>query len=240
MSALTATRTRDLLLRRHFRSVAGQRQTWPGVVTLMHSALAQKRGGEDRPCPDAGTQQSPGLSRQPSRPQHLRHDPNTVPNVARPAAPARSFRPGRPGCSLRPAEYGPWQLAYGLSRRWQLDGTWAAIVTALQALADTAGHVTWDVSVDSGTARAHQHAAGTRGDGAAQKEPPGPEPGHHALGRSRGGLTTMFHLAAEQGQNRGYLRHGPRQRRLRRRPGRPSAPLTAARRRPPGGGASRS
>jgi transposase len=103
-----------------------------------------------------------------------------------------------------PPQYGPWQSVYGLFRRWQRDGTWAVIVTALQALADTAGHVTWDVSVDSGTARAHQHAVGARRDGSAQKEPPGgasgPEPAGHALGRSRGGLTCKFHLAVEQGQ----------------------------------------
>jgi transposase len=99
-----------------------------------------------------------------------------------------------------PERYGPWQSVYGLFRRWQLDGTWALLVIALQALADAAGHVTWDVSVDSGTARAHQHAAGARKNGAAQKEPPGPEPADHALGRSRGGLTTKFHLAVEQGQ----------------------------------------
>ena len=108
-------------------------------------------------------------------------------------------RAGAPWRDL-PAEYGPWQSAYGLFRRWQMDCTRAAIVTALQALADAAGHVTWDVSVDSGTARAHQQAAGARRDGGAQKEPPGPEPGDHALGRSRGGLTTKFHLAVEQGQ----------------------------------------
>jgi transposase len=103
-----------------------------------------------------------------------------------------------------PAAYGPWQSAYGLFRRWQRDGTWRTIITALQALADAAGHVTWDVSVDSGTARAHQHAAGARKNSAAQQEPPGgdggPEPADHALGRSRGGLTTKFHLACEQGQ----------------------------------------
>ena len=103
-----------------------------------------------------------------------------------------------------PPEYGPWQSAYGLFRRWQRDGTWKRLLTALQALADAAGHVTWDVSVDSGTARAHQHAAGARKNGAAQQEPPGgdgaPEPGDHALGRSRGGLTSKFHLACEQGQ----------------------------------------
>jgi len=99
-----------------------------------------------------------------------------------------------------PPEYGPWQSVYGLFRCWQRNGTWAALVTALQALADAAGHVTWDVSVDSAIARAHQHAAGARKAGAAQKEPPGPEPADHALGRSRGGLTVKFHLACEQGQ----------------------------------------
>jgi transposase len=103
-----------------------------------------------------------------------------------------------------PPEYGPWQSVYGLFRRWQRDGTWKQLLSALQALADAAGHVTWDVSVDSAIARAHQHAAGARRDGTAQQEPPGgdgtPEPADHALGRSRGGLTTKFHLACEQGQ----------------------------------------
>ena len=47
-----------------------------------------------------------------------------------------------------PPEYGPWQSAYGLFRRWQRDGTWKRLLTALQAMADAAGHVTWDVSVD--------------------------------------------------------------------------------------------
>jgi transposase len=103
-----------------------------------------------------------------------------------------------------PPEYGPWQSVYGLFRRWQRDGTWSGLLAALQALADAAGHVTWDVSVDSAIARAHQHAAGARKDGSRQQEPPGgagaPEPADHALGRSRGGLTVKFHLAVEQGQ----------------------------------------
>ena len=89
-------------------------------------------------------------------------------------------------------------------KRQLIDGTWKALLTALQALADVAGHVTWDVSVDSATARAQQHAAGARKNPAGQKEPPGgrgtPEPGDHALGRSRGGLTSKFHLACEQRQ----------------------------------------
>jgi transposase len=61
-----------------------------------------------------------------------------------------------------PAEYGPWQTVYGLFRRWQRDGTWRKILTGLQARADAAGLITWDVSVDSTVARAHQHAAGAR------------------------------------------------------------------------------
>jgi len=61
-----------------------------------------------------------------------------------------------------PMEYGSWQAVYALFRRWQRDGTWSRMLTALQALADARGEITWDVSVDSTTARAHQHAAGAR------------------------------------------------------------------------------
>jgi len=102
-----------------------------------------------------------------------------------------------------PAEYAPWQTVYGLFRRWQRDGTWARILAAAQTVADADGRIDWDVSIDSTTSRAHQHAAGARRDGHRQKEPPGgvhDEPADHALGRSRGGLTTKTHLACEQGQ----------------------------------------
>jgi len=61
-----------------------------------------------------------------------------------------------------PAGYGPWESVYGLFRRWQRDGTWRRIVTGLQARADAAGLICWEVSVDSTVARAHQHAAGAR------------------------------------------------------------------------------
>jgi transposase len=102
-----------------------------------------------------------------------------------------------------PALYGPWQTVYGLFRRWQRAGVWARIVTGLQARADAAGLITWDVSVDSTISRAHQHAAGARTRPDRQVEPPGgvdAEPADHALGRSRGGLTTKLHLGCEQGQ----------------------------------------
>jgi hypothetical protein len=81
---------------------------------------------------------------------------------------------------------------------------WARVLSELQARAEAAGLITWDVSVDSTIARAHQHAAGARRDPGGQKEPPGgvggDEPPDHALGRSRGGLTTKVHLACEQGR----------------------------------------
>ena len=59
-----------------------------------------------------------------------------------------------------PERYGPWERVYDLFRRWQRHGSWARIVTDLQARADAEGLLTWDVSVDSTIARAHQHAAG--------------------------------------------------------------------------------
>jgi len=61
-----------------------------------------------------------------------------------------------------PPTYGSWSAAYALFRRWQRAGVWQMILTALQAGADAAGRVTWDVSVDSTITRAHQHAAGAR------------------------------------------------------------------------------
>ncbi|MFJ4343282.1 IS5 family transposase [Streptomyces sp. NPDC088915] len=76
-------------------------------------------------------------------------------------------RTGAPWRDL-PLEYGPCQTVYGLFRRWQRDGTWPELLTRLQARADAAGLITWEVNVDSTICRAHQHAAGARRDGQAQ------------------------------------------------------------------------
>ena len=64
-----------------------------------------------------------------------------------------------------PERYGPWETCYCLFRTWQRDGSWAQVLTKLQARADAKGLITWDVSVDSTVARAHQHAAGARQKG---------------------------------------------------------------------------
>ncbi|WP_428963056.1 IS5 family transposase [Micromonospora fluostatini] len=102
-----------------------------------------------------------------------------------------------------PPHYGSWSAVYALFRRWQRNGSWQQVLTVLQALADEAGRITWDVSVDSTSARAHQHAAGARKRGICRSKRPGVSASSrndHALGRSRGGLTTKLHLACEQGQ----------------------------------------
>ncbi|WP_376777841.1 IS5 family transposase [Kibdelosporangium persicum] len=111
------------------------------------------------------------------------------------------IRVGAPWRDVPPG-YGPWQTVYGLFRRWQRAGVWKRILAGLQARADAAGLITWDVSVDSTTSRAHQHAAGARQRGICRLSHPvgSTEPADHGLGRSRGGFTTKTHLSAEQGQ----------------------------------------
>nr|WP_257019741.1 IS5 family transposase [Streptomyces sp. TLI_235] len=101
-----------------------------------------------------------------------------------------------------PERYGPWDRVYDLFRRWQRNGTWKRVLEQLQAEADVKGLITWDVSVDSTAVRAHQHAAGARKKGpcsGSRPEASTPNP-DHALGRSRGGLTTKIHLSVEHGQ----------------------------------------
>ncbi len=71
-----------------------------------------------------------------------------------------------------PVRYGPWETVYGLFRRWQRDGTWHRIFEQLQARADAKGLITWDISVDSTIARAHQHAAGARKKGICRSSRP--------------------------------------------------------------------
>jgi transposase len=70
---------------------------------------------------------------------------------------------------------------YGLFRRWQRNGTWREILAGLQGRADAEGLITWDVSVDSTVARAHQHAAGAQKGAVAMSRQvhraPGPQPG---------------------------------------------------------------
>jgi transposase len=70
------------------------------------------------------------------------------------------FRTGSPWRDL-PAEYGPWSTAYDRFRSWAMAGVLEQLMQAMIAEAAARGQVDLDlVSVDSTTARAHQHAAG--------------------------------------------------------------------------------
>lgn len=108
----------------------------------------------------------------------------------------------RVGCPWRdvPDRYGPWWRIYALFTCWQLAGVWERIESALLSAADARGKLSWQVSVDSTTARAHVHAAGARRDSAERIDG---EPQHHALGTSRGGWSTKTHLAIDH--HRGVL-----------------------------------
>lgn len=75
-----------------------------------------------------------------------------------------------------------------------MDGTWERILSAFLAAADD-DDINWTVSVDSTVCRAHQHAAGARKRG--RQIGLRAEPDDHALGRSRGGLSTKVHLASD-------------------------------------------
>lgn len=67
----------------------------------------------------------------------------------------------RTGCPWRdlPARFGPWSTVWRRHYRMSADGTWDKILTQLLSEADAAGELDWIVSVDSTTARVHQHGA---------------------------------------------------------------------------------
>ncbi|MGW7440752.1 IS5 family transposase [Streptomyces sp. NPDC054849] len=117
-----------------------------------------------------------------------------------------------------PERFGPWKTVYERHRLWSADGTWERLLQRVQAAADAAGEIDWDISVDSTSVRAHQHAAGARTDSppapgsrgagrdgtpgrdavAESRRPPGGGgAGGEGLGRSRGGFTSKLHLSAD-------------------------------------------
>ena len=71
------------------------------------------------------------------------------------------LRTGAPWRDL-PERYGPWQTVYDRFVRWRRDGTWDRLLADAQTQSDAVGEVVWEVSIDSTTIRAHQHAAGAR------------------------------------------------------------------------------
>ncbi|WP_443068875.1 IS5 family transposase [Streptomyces sp. NBC_01361] len=116
-----------------------------------------------------------------------------------------------------PERFGPWKTVYERHRLWSGDGTWERLLQLVQAAADSAGEIDWDISVYSTTVRAsacgrrpHRSASGevlkgggrcgTSGRDAVAEprcSPGGGGAGGEGLGRSRGGFTSKLHLSAD-------------------------------------------
>ena len=91
-----------------------------------------------------------------------------------------------------PERYGPWKIVYQRFRQWRDDGTFDRILTRLHLRLREDGTVDLDTwMVDSTSIRATRSASGAGKKGGAI------EPPDHALGRSRGGLTTKIHLLCD-------------------------------------------
>ncbi|MFE6595443.1 IS5 family transposase [Streptomyces sp. NPDC057780] len=117
------------------------------------------------------------------------------------------YRTGIPWRDLPREAFGPWQTVWKRHRRWAADGTWDTVLSQVTAQADSANGIDWMVSVDSTINRAHQHATNTarpekdtsavtywsKSETTVTRE----EPAGHAIGRSRGGLTTKIHHAVD-------------------------------------------
>lgn len=105
---------------------------------------------------------------------------------------AWKYRTNSPWRDL-PDELGSFQTAHKRLIRWAVDGTWEMILTAVLSSADADDDIDWTVSVASTVVRAHQHAAG-----AVKRGRPTPaNPPITRSERSRGGLSTKVHLAAD-------------------------------------------
>jgi transposase len=110
--------------------------------------------------------------------QWARIEPLLPSSKGRRSRPFRDHRPliegiiyrFRTGCPWRdvPDRYGPWWAVWRRHSQLTADGTWDMVLTRLLAEADAAGALEWAVSVDSTTARVHQHAATLSREVAAQ------------------------------------------------------------------------
>jgi transposase len=124
--------------------------------------------------------------------------PLLPPQKPKSGRPAKDHRTGvnailwiaRTGAGWRdlPADAGVcWKTAASCFYRWTASGAWQGVLAELQRGAAENGGVDWSRHfVDGSSVRAHQHAAGSRSGQAGE-----------ALGRSRGGFSTKFHVRAK-------------------------------------------
>jgi transposase len=107
------------------------------------------------------------------------------------------LRTGAPWRDLPEEWFGPWQTVYHYRNAWRSDGTLDRILLSLQVRRDRRGKIDWDLwCIDGSVARAARCAAGARKSSCQLHLD---EPPDHALGRSRGGFTSKFHLLTDSG-----------------------------------------
>lgn len=85
------------------------------------------------------------------------------------------LRTGAPWRDI-PERYGPWSTCFDRFTRWSRNGTWAAVLAALQLAEDAQGTIDWEgAALDSTIVKAHRSAVGARKQ-PAQQEKRGPHP----------------------------------------------------------------
>ena len=102
----------------------------------------------------------------------------------------------RSGAAWRdmPERYGKWSSIYDRFCRWRRDGTFDRILTALRVRLDKAGKIDWDLWLVDGS-NVRGFARRRWGSKKPYQDPF--EPDDHALGRSRGGWGSKFHLVTD-------------------------------------------
>jgi transposase len=69
-----------------------------------------------------------------------------------------------------PERFGPWRTVATRFYRWTRSGLWGRILSELHRMADTKGHIDWEVHMIDGTnVRAHRCAAGAKGGSIAKR-----------------------------------------------------------------------
>jgi transposase len=133
------------------------------------------------------------------------HIPKSTSRTGRPRADARMMingiiwvlRTGAPWRDLPEERFGPWETVYYYRNLWRGDGTLDKILLSLQDRRGQRGDIDWELGCIDGTVvRAARCAAGAE-KRSCQLHPD--EPADHALGRSRGGFTSKFHLLTDGG-----------------------------------------
>jgi transposase len=98
---------------------------------------------------------------------------------------------GAPWRDLPEERFGPWETVYTWFAKWRDSGLFDRVLARLHMKLDAEGRLDFSLwCIDGSVSRATRAAAG------AASVPRG-EPKDHALGRSRGGFSTKFHVVCD-------------------------------------------